>query len=229
VYLLKYNKKRINNIITFDDIVKHTYNEYDDLLLNNTEDIDMDYKNEIDMLFKDPHFRNTYINTMNNLKNTNKTFKTTRIFLENYFYKSKVDERRNILKNIESTKAIKYYGDITIKQISNYLNINILVIHRADYGKAKKITKRAGVEDLKVSMKFYNAGNNNNHAEILKRPLIILYRIIKEDFIGYYLIKLIEDKKIIYNELNDADEDIKNILKHPNSLDKSSSPITIAI
>ena len=228
MYLLKYNKKRINNIITFDDIVKHTYSEYKDLLLNNTEDID-DYKNEIDMLFKDPHFRNTYINTMNNLKNTNKTFRSKRIFLENYFYKSNVDERRNILKNIESTKAIKYYGDITIKQISNYLNINILVIHRADYRKAKKITKRAGVEDLKVSMKFYNAGNNKNHTEILKRPLIILNRIIKDDFIGYYLIKLIDDNTIIYNELNDADEDIKNILKHPNSLDKSSSPITIAI
>jgi hypothetical protein len=174
-YLLKYNKKRINNIITFDDIVKHTYSEYDDLLLNNTEDIDMDYKNEIDMLFKDPHFRNTYINTMNIVKNTNKTFKTTRIFLEHYFYKSKVDERKNILKIIESTKAIKYYGDIVLKQMAINLNINIMVIyHRVDYGKAVEVSKRAGSEDLKVSIKFYNAGDNNNHGEILKRPLIIL-------------------------------------------------------
>jgi hypothetical protein len=109
------------------------------------------------------------------------------------------------------------------------LNINIMVIHhRVDYGKGVEVSKRAGSEDLKVSIKFYNAGDNS-HAEILKRPLIILYRKIEKTFIGYYLIKLIDDNKIIYNELNQADEDIKNILKHPNTLDKSSSPITHAI
>ena len=60
-YLLKYDNNLINNIITFEDIVQYTYKEYMDLLLNNTPDIDLDYKNEIDMLFKDPHFKNTYI------------------------------------------------------------------------------------------------------------------------------------------------------------------------
>jgi hypothetical protein len=229
-YLLKYDKNLINNIITFEDIVQYTYKEYMDLLLHNTPDIDLDYKNEINMLFKDPHFKNTYITAMNIVNNTNKTFKTTRIFLEDYFYKSKVDERKKIMNIIESTKAIKYYGDILLKQMSINLNINIMVIHhRVDYGKAIEVSKRAGSEDLKVSIKFYNAGDNNSHAEILKRPLIILYRKIEKTFIGYYLIKLIDDNKIIYNELNQADEDIKNILKHPNTLDKSSSPITHAI
>jgi hypothetical protein len=229
-YLLKYDKNRINNIITFDDIVEYTYKEYNVLLLNKKEDIGIDYKNEINMLFKDPHFKNTYINTMNIVKNTNKTFKTTKIFLEDYFYKSNLDERENILKIIESTKAIKYYGDTVLKQMAINLNINIMVIyHRVDYGKAVEVSKRAGSEDLKVSIKFYNAGDNNNHGEILKRPLIILYRKIEKAFIGYYLIKLIDNNRIIYNELNDADEDIKNILKHPNTLYKSSSPITHAI
>ena len=228
-YLLKYDKNLINNIITFEDIVQYTYKEYMDLLLHNTPDIDLDYKNEINMLFKDPHFKNTYITAMNIVNNTNKTFKTTRIFLEDYFYKSKVDERKKIMNIIESTKAIKYYGDILLKQMSINLNINIMVIHhRVDYGKGVEVSKRAGSEDLKVSIKFYNAGDNS-HAEILKRPLIILYRKIEKTFIGYYLIKLIDDNKIIYNELNQADEDIKNILKHPNTLDKSSSPITHAI
>jgi len=229
-YLLKYDNNLINNIITFEDIVQYTYKEYMDLLLNNTPDIDLDYKNEIDMLFKDPHFKNTYITAMNIVNNTNKTFKTTRIFLEDYFYKSSPDERKNILNIIESTKAIKYYGDILLKQMSINLNINIMVIHhRVDYGKGVEVSKRAGSKDLKVSIKFYNAGDNNNHTEILKRPLIILYRKIEKTFVGYYLIKLIDDNKIIYNELNEADEDIKNILKHPNSLDKSSSPITVNI
>jgi hypothetical protein len=229
-YLLKYDKNRINNIITFEDIVEYTYKEYKDLLLNNTPDIDLDYKNEIDMLFKDPHFKYTYINTMNIVNKTNKTFKTTRIFLEDYFYKSAPDERKKIMNIIESMKAIKYYGDILLKQISINLNINIMVIHhRIDYGKGAEVSKRAGSKDLKVSIKFFNAGDNNNHAEILKRPLIILYRKIEKTFVGYYLIKLIDDNKIIYNELNEADEDIKNILKHPNSIGKSSSPITHAI
>jgi hypothetical protein len=229
-YLLNYDKNRINNIITFEDIVEYTYKEYKDLLLNNTPDIDLDYKNEIDMLFKDPHFKHTYINTMNIVNNTNKTFKTTRIFLEDYFYKSAPDERKKIMNIIESTKAIKYYGDIFLKQMSINLNINIMVIHhRVDYGKGVEVSKRAGSKDLKVSIKFFNAGDNNNHTDILKRPLIILYRKIEKTFVGYYLIKLVDDNKIIYNELNEADEDIKNILKHPNSLDKSSSPITHAI
>ena len=229
-YLLNYDKNRINNIITFEDIVEYTYKEYKDLLLNNTPDIDLDYKNEIDMLFKDPHFKHTYINTMNIVNNTNKTFKTTRIFLEDYFYKSAPEERKKIMNIIESTKAIKYYGDIFLKQMSINLNINIMVIHhRVDYGKGVEVSKRAGSKDLKVSIKFFNAGDNNNHTDILKRPIIILYRKIEKTFVGYYLIKLVDDNKIIYNELNEADEDIKNILKHPNSLDKSSSPITHAI
>lgn len=228
-YLLKYDITRINNIITFDDIMEYTYKEYRDLLLN-TPDIDLDYKNEIGMIFKDPHFKSVYINAMNIANKTNKTFKTTRIFLEDYFFKSTSEERKKILNIIESTKAIKYYGDIVLKQMSIYLNINIMVIHhRVDYGKGVEVSKRAGSKDLKVSIKFYNAGDNNNHAEILKRPLIILYRKIEKTFVCYYLIKLTDNNRIIYNELNDADEDIKNILKHPNSLDKSSSPITIDI
>lgn len=230
-YLLKYDKNQINNIITFEDIVEYTYKEYKDLLVNYTSDIDFDYKNEINILFKDPHFINIYIDAMNIVNNTNKTFKTFKMnknnFLKNYFYKSSFDERKKIMNIIESTKAIKYYGDIFLKEMSVYLNINIMVIHeRIDYGKGVKVSKRAKSKDLKVSIKFFNAGDNNNHAEILNRPLIILYRkIIEKTFIGYYLIKLIDDNKIIYNKLNEADEDIKNILKHPNSLDKSSSPI----
>ena len=44
-----------------------------------------------------------------------------------------------------------------------------------------------------------------------------------------YLIKNTEDNTIIYNELNNANEDIKNIINHPDSKNKSSTPITINI
>jgi hypothetical protein len=214
-YLLKYDKNRINNIITFEDIVEYTYKEYKDLLLNNTPDIDFDYKDEIDTLFMDTHFIDIYIDAMNIVNKTNKTFKTFKsrtIFLEDYFYKSSVSERKKILNIIESKKNIKYYGDIVLKKIATYLNINIMVINdRIKYETGKKIIIRAGTDDLKNTRKSYYAGDNNNHAEILKRPLIILYRKIEKTFISYHLIKLINDNRIIYNELNEVDEDIKKI------------------
>ena len=78
-------------------------------------------------------------------------------------------------------------------------------------------------------MSFYNAGDNNNHEELLKRPLIILYKKVDKSFVSYYLIKNTEDNTIIYNELNNANEDIKNIINHPDSKNKSSTPITINI
>jgi hypothetical protein len=225
-FFVKYNKNKINNIITFDDIIEYTYKEYYDIITDNSSD----YKKEIGILFKDPHFKTIYINTMNSINKTNKTFKTTRIFLDDYLYKSSVAERINILNRIKKDETIKYYGDITLKQIATYLNINIIIIHhRVDYGKANDISKRAGSKDLKISMSFYSAGDNNNREELLKRPLIILYKKVDKSFISYYLIKNIEDNSIIYNELNNANEDIKNILNHPDSNNKSSTPITINI
>ena len=225
-FFIKYNKNKINNIITFDDIIEYTYKEYYDIITDNSAD----YKNEISILFKDPHFKTIYINTMNSINKTNKTFKTTKIFLDDYLYKSSVAERVNILNRIKKDESIKYYGDITLKQIATYLNINIIIIHhRVDYGKANDISKRAGSKDLKISMSFYNAGDNNNHEELLKRPLIILYKKVDKSFVSYYLIKNTEDNTIIYNELNNANEDIKNIINHPDSKNKSSTPITINI
>ena len=225
-FFIKYNKNKINNIITFDDIIEYTYKEYYDIITDNSAD----YKNEISILFKDPHFKTIYINTMNSINKTNKTFKTTKIFLDDYLYKSSVAERVNILNRIKKDESIKYYGDITLKQIATYLNINIIIIHhRVDYGKANDISKRAGSKDLKISMNFYNAGDNNNREELLKRPLIILYKKVDKSFVSYYLIKNTEDNTIIYNELNNANEDIKNIINHPDSKNKSSTPITINI
>jgi hypothetical protein len=106
----------------------------------------------------------------------------------------------------------------------------MVIYESIKYGTGKEIKVRAGKEDLKISMKYYNAGDNYNRDELLKRPLIILYRKKKgKPFISYHLIKNIEEKSFIYNELNNANEDIKNILNHPNSNNKSSTPITINI
>ena len=53
-----------------------------------------------------------------------------------------------------------------------------------------------------------------------------------EDY-DYFQDKIIDSKKMVNKLLeiwtNDPVNHIKNILKHPNSLDKSSSPITHAI
>ena len=225
-FLLNYDNKKINNIISFDDIIQYTYNEYKDILVDNYKDD----KYAIDMIFSDPHFRMVYINTMNIINNTNKTFKTKRIFLDEYLYKSSLNERKNILNRIKSDNAIKYYSGNTLKQIATYLDINIIVIlERIDYGKGVNVKKRAGSKDLKVSMKYYNAGNNNNHEELLKRPLIMLYQKIEKSFISYYLIKNIDGDSFVYNELNNANQDIKNIIYHPDSHNKSNSPTTIKV
>ncbi len=139
-FLLNYDKNKINNIITFDDIIEYTYKEYYDVLLDSSAD----YKDAIDTIFDDPHFIMVYINTMNSINNTNKTFKPE------YLYKSNIDEREKILNRIKRDNAIKYYSDITLKQIATYLNINIMVIYESiKYGTGKEIKERGGDEDLK--------------------------------------------------------------------------------
>ena len=73
-----------------------------------------------------------WITSRSIINNTNKTFKTDRIFLDEYLYKSNIDEREKILNRIKSDNAIKYYSGNTLKQIATYLDINIIVIFLID-------------------------------------------------------------------------------------------------
>ena len=213
-YLINYDKNLITNIYTYNNIINYTYEEYEGILCNKSNNSDIKRKNIklIEQLFKDPHFFNVYVKSMNVINNTNKNFKTLKIFFETYFNNSGIDERRSIIQHIKQENAIKYFGDVTLKLISKWLNINIFIIYeRIEYGKGVEIEKRAGNKDLNLTSVFYRGGTKKNN--ILKRPLIMLYRKKnKNNNISYYLIKVHESSTYIYNELDDAPEEIKNKL-----------------
>ena len=57
----------------------------------------------------------------------------------------------------------------------------------------------------------------------------MLYQKIEKSFISYYLIKNIDGDSFVYNELNNANQDIKNIIYHRDSHNKSNSPTTIKV
>jgi hypothetical protein len=213
-FLINYDKKLITNIYKYNDIINYTYDEYESILCNNLNSSDAKRKNNklIEQLFKDPHFYNLYIKSMNVINNSNKNFKTLKAFFETYFNNSEIEERRYIIHHIKQENPIKYFGDVTLKLISKWLNINIFIIYeRLEYGKGVDIEKRAGNKDLNLTSAFYRAGTKKNN--ILKRPLIMLYRKKnKVNNISYYLIKVNESNTYIYNELDDAPYEIKNKL-----------------
>jgi len=151
---------------------------------------------------------------MNIINKTNKSFRNFTIFSETYFNNSSIEERRSIIKYIKKEDLLQYFGDITIKLISKWLNINIFIIYDRiqDYGIGKKIDKRAGNKDLNITSVFYSAGYKSS--DILYRPLIMLYRkkIKATQNIAYYIIKVSDINIYMYKELDDAPEEIKNKL-----------------
>lgn len=215
-FLINYDKNIITNIYNFKNIIEYTYKEYENILCNVIDISDNIDKNNklIKKIFQDPHFFNIYIKAMNIINKTNKSFRNFTIFSETYFNNSSIEERRSIIKYIKKEDLLQYFGDITIKLISKWLNINIFIIYDRiqDYGIGKKIDKRAGNKDLNITSVFYSAGYKSS--DILYRPLIMLYRkkIKATQNIAYYIIKVSDINIYIYKELDDAPEEIKNKL-----------------
>jgi len=228
-YLTNYDKNIITNIHKFDHIIQYTYDEYEKILCDNNNISDLKRKNNklITILFKeDPHFYAVYVKTMNVLNNTNLSFKSEKVFLDSYFNKSSIDERRRIIKHIKKEDGIKYYSDITLKIIATWLNINIFIIRdKQEYGRGIGV-KRNGLKDFNNTSVFYRAGKDID--EIAKRPLLMLFREKNKinNNISYYIIKLSDSSSYIYKELGEAPEDIKNKLLNLkyNSNDSLLSP-----
>jgi hypothetical protein len=203
--LFDYLLKKLNiNIVTYRDIIEKNNTYYSEVF--NKANFDKNKGKRIKVLFKDPHFYSTYVNTMNIIKSTKKTFKTMKIFYETYFDTSTFRERSDIIKHINENKSIIYPSDISLFNISKMLNITILLIHnRAEYGKGVSVDVRAGDKDLNITTSTYKAEHS-----ILTRPLIILYRKLEKSNISYYVIKNIENEDFYYNELKDCPDEIKN-------------------
>ena len=122
----------------------------------------------------------SYFNEWN--KMIKKNYKTIQLFWDNYYSLSNATEHLNILNKIIASDNL-YPNDISILSISNLLNINILIIHRARYGKTMKNIVRGDVEDLVVSSTFFKANDNME-----ERPLIILNKLYDNSKSIYYTI-----------------------------------------
>lgn len=202
--LFNYLKSLDNDIVNdYNDIITKTFDTYKLKLNKNINEQPKDINN-IKEIFKDPYFYNAYLNSMNSINNTKKTFKTVELFLTTYFYNSTTAERENILNHMSTSDTYIYYpNEITFFTISKVLNISILIIHnRAEYGKAANIKKRADENDLSMTCSVYKA--NNNAPE---RPLLMLYRKNDKTHLSYYIIRNINYDNFIYTELNMLNED----------------------
>ena len=208
--LFDYFKSVDNDIVNdYHDVIKMTFRYYTRAFSKAN-----DFKN-IKSIFKDPHFYSSYVNAMNLLNGTKKTFKTLEIFLTTYFYNSPVAERVKILKQMSDPSP----NEITFFMISKVLNISILIIHnRAEYGKAVDVSKRADEKDLAITTSIYKADTNE-----LDRPLLILYRMNDKTHLSYYVIRNANPEIPIYTDLKDAPEEIKAMILATNKTSTYSS------
>ncbi len=208
--LFDYFKSVDNDIVNdYHDIIKKTFRYYTRVFSKAN-----DFKN-IKSIFKDPHFYSSYVNAMNLLNGTKKTFKTLEIFLTSYFYNSPVAERVKILKQMSDPSP----NEITFFMISKVLNISILIIHsRAEYGKAVDVSKRADEKDLAITTSIYKADTNE-----LDRPLLILYRMNDKTHLSYYVIRNANPDIPIYTDLKDAPDEIKTMILATNKTSTYSS------
>jgi len=205
IELFDYLKQLDNDIVNdYNDVVKNTFKYYKNAFNKNMNDI-ADAK-KIKDIFRDPYFYSAYLNGMNSINNTKKTFKTLELFLKTYFDNSSTVDRHNILNYISNSDTYIYHpNDITFFMISKILNISIFIIHdRAEYGKAVNVSKRADDKDLSITTTIFKADNNE-----LDRPLLILYKKNEKTHFSYYAVRNVNFANIIYPELKYAPEEIK--------------------
>jgi hypothetical protein len=221
IELFDYFKSVDNDIVNdYRDIIKKTFRYYTHEF-NRTE-----ATKKIKDIFRDPYFYASYVNAMNELKGTKKSFKTLEIFLNSYFNDSPIAERNKILTQMSDSAAFVYHpNEITFFMISKVLNINIFIIHsRAEYGKAVDVSKRADEKDLTITTSIYKADMGEHD-----RPLLMLYRKNEKTHLGYYVVRNANPDSPIYTDLKDAPEEIKTMLlttKKTSTYSSSSSTRT---
>jgi hypothetical protein len=237
IELFNYLKALDNNLVNdYNDVIEKTFKHYKDVFNKNKDNRGDDTK-EVKEIFKDPHFYTSYINAMNQVNNTKKSFKNVEFFLENYFYNSSVDERKRILEHLETSGSYIYHpNDTTFYMMSKVLNISIFIINsRVEYGKAVDVSKRADDKDLSITTSIFKAGSgssgssgssgrsgngnasgsgsgSNGGSKVLERPLVILYRHKDKTQLNYYIIRNPQNNDFIYTELKDAPEEIKTMV-----------------
>ena len=169
--------------------IKTSYEDLEIASINNIKAIFMtknyeDIKSLLKDLFDDPYFSNLIF------KIINKKYTNFNVFIQKYYSKTTMNERKELLNEIIKYKI--FPNDFFIIAMSKILNINIITIHRSKYGVNNKDEPvvRGDIEDLLLSSTFYKAPTINYE----NRPLIILYKYFDTKKIIY---NLIIDKKIV--------------------------------
>jgi hypothetical protein len=214
IELFNYFKSIDNDIVNdYQDIIRKTFKYY-------AHEFNKSTTKKMKEIFRDPYFYSSYINAMNQVNNTKKTFKTLEIFLTTYFNSSSIADRMIILKQISDSPTFVYHpNEITFFHISKVLNISILIIHnRAEYGKAVDVSKRADEKDLSITTSIYKADTNE-----LDRPLLMLYRKNDKTHLSYYVVRNVNHNAPLYTELKDAPEEIKMMILNTQKTSSYSS------
>ena len=140
---------------------------------------------------------------------TGKKYKTVNMYWDKVYDELSNKERMEVIKKV--IKIGFTTNDLFITSMSEILNINILTIHRAKYGKTTEKIVRGDVEDLILSSTFYKAPTEN----YLNRPILFFNKNDDGVMASYELIvdSLIPVSfKSLYMKLSDLPSDIMNLI-----------------
>ena len=141
---------------------------------------------------------------------TGKKYKTVNMYWDKVYDELSNKERMDIIKKV--VKIGFTTNDLFILSMSEILNINIITIHRAKYGKTTEKVVRGDVEDLILSSTFYKAPTEN----YLNRPILFFNK--NDDGISSSYELIVDSStpisfKSLYMKLSDLPLDLMNLIK----------------
>ena len=177
--------------IVFEDIVENMNVMYYQILKNDESFI---------KLLGDNSFKREWV------LRSGKVMDSPKQIMSSFFTTLTDSKKEDVLKDIIDKRQL-YPTNITMLSISELLNISILIINRAEYGKADNTKNRKDVSNLVASSVFFPAKYNMN-----ERPMLIFYKQ-HDDYKSIYYIVLEKETKKIYLKYQDIPEGIKVLTK----------------
>ena len=167
-----------------------------------------DYMNDKEVMFEilqDPFYYQAW------MEKIKRKIGTIQLFWDNVYSKLSQDNRSKYINEILDSKQL-YPTDFDIQSISEIFNINILMIHRAKYGKFDAGQVRGDIDDLKISSTLYASKQNMG-----SRPLIILHKTYEKNNSVYNLIvdKTItpQGSSMLYLKYDEVNTNIKMLVE----------------
>jgi hypothetical protein len=180
---------------------KTSYNELKEISINKLKKIRND-EELLKMALEDSSLFNAFC------ASTGKKYKTVNMYWDKVYEELENKERMTVINKV--VKIGFTTNDLFILSMSEILNINILTIHRAKYGKTTDKVVRGDVEDLLLSSSFYQAPNN-----YINRPILFFNK--NDDGITTSYELIIDSTipigfKSLYMKLSDLPIDIKYLI-----------------